>query len=135
MPIHIKEIEVYTAAGVNVALGKPASQSSTLNSFEASRAVDGSVKSFSHTKDPSPTLQIDLGTEFEIHSIKIVNRYCKSTADPNGCLCRLSHVILSLFDGQGWVSTTAIGNTCGQLEWTHDFSDYGSSACTDWILD
>jgi hypothetical protein len=132
LPIHVFEIEVYSTEGINVALGKPATQSSTLSSFVASNAVDGNTNSFMHTNDSSPMWSIDLGSLISVKSVRIANRYCGDPTDPNDCLCRLSHSVLSLFDDQGnFVAMTNTGNTCDKLEWSYSFSDFGSSsACT-----
>lgn len=131
-PIHVFEIEVYSTEGINVALGKPATQSSSLNSFIASNAVDGNTQSFMHTNDSSPMWGVDLGSLISVKSVRIANRYCGDPTDPNDCLCRLSHSVLSLFDDQGnFVAMTNTGNTCDKLEWSYSFSDFGSSsACT-----
>lgn len=128
MPIHIREIEIYSLGGTNVALGKTAIQSSTLRSFLASHAIDGNTNSFSHTNDSSPVWEIDLGRVFFIDSIRIMNRYCgRDTSDPIGCLCRLSHAVLSIFgEDRQWIASTSIGNTCDKLEWMYSFSEYGS---------
>eukprot|EP00804_Cyclotella_cryptica_P019493 CCRYP_006643-RF/>CCRYP_006643-RF protein AED:0.13 eAED:0.13 QI:170/0.76/0.85/1/0.61/0.71/14/191/939 len=122
--IQVFEVEVYSA-GVNVAQGKIATQSSTLNSFAASRAVDGIRNSFSHTNDNSFSWwKVDLGSAFSIESVNIVNRWCGNPSDKNGCLCRLSHTILSLFDENGkWVTSFSLDDTCGKLELTKSFSD------------
>ena len=71
---------------VNIALHKPAWQSSTLNWFPvpvANRAVDGNnntdflASPCSHTDengDPIPWLIVDLQQQFRIHRMKIFNR-------------------------------------------------------------
>ena len=66
----------------NVALGKPASQSSQYSSMAASRAVDGNAEdnnprtgSCSHTlKQPLNWLRVDLENRFKVHSVKVTNR-------------------------------------------------------------
>ena len=122
MPIQMFELEVYSD-GVNAALGKTARQSSNLKpKFGAPKAVDGNKNTFSHTKmDACSWFEVDLGDSMPIESVKIANRYCIDSSDPSGCLCRLSHVAVSLFDGDNWVDTTLIGNTCGELEWIHPY--------------
>jgi len=50
--LHLREIEVFDMSGVNIAEGKPATQSSTQNSNEANeagRAVDGDFSTSSWT--------------------------------------------------------------------------------------
>ena len=107
--------------GTNVATGKTSSQSSTLSNFAASLAVDGRANTFSHTNvatSGSPVWwKVDLGDEFRIESVTVINRWCGSSADPNGCLCRLSGATLYLIDGNGTITATeSVGNTCGQGE-------------------
>ena len=66
------------AALINVALGKPASQSSTLgSSYTADKAVDNNLGTFSHTvggADPNPWWQVNLGGNYIIQSITLENR-------------------------------------------------------------
>jgi hypothetical protein len=56
--IYLREVEVFNNEGVNVAKGKPATQSSTLNdkhsnTNKAELAVDGKFDTFSHTNNDS----------------------------------------------------------------------------------
>jgi hypothetical protein len=118
-PLHMFEVLVLSPSGDNVSQGKVASQSSTFRSrFAASKAVDGNARSFSHTKrDIVPWWQVDLGENSEIESIKIMNRWCNDSTDPKGCLCRLSHSVVSITDANGnWVASSLLGNTCDELE-------------------
>ena len=66
------------AALINVALGKPASQSSTLgSSYTADKAVDNNLGTFSHTvggADPNPWWQVNLAGNYIIQSITLENR-------------------------------------------------------------
>jgi hypothetical protein len=57
-PIQIFEIEVFVGS-TDVAMQKPATQSSTLGKFAAFNAVDGVNTTFSHTNDKSPWLEVD----------------------------------------------------------------------------
>lgn len=127
------EVEIYSA-GVNVAEGKTAMQSSTLGTSVASNAVDGKNGTFSHTTNISEYSwwKVDLGESFPIDSLRVLNRWCSDPSDPNGCLCRLSHVVVSLFDEQGqWVATASMGDTCNKFEWTLNFDNGGdSNVCT-----
>ncbi len=86
---------------INVALGKPATQSSTVFGGSASRAVDGDtngdwrVGSTTHTAISNrPSWQVDLGSSHEIQEIDIFNRtdYCSE---------RLSNFTVSVIDSQG----------------------------------
>ena len=133
-PIQLLEVEVFSS-GVNVALNKPALQSSTLKSMAASRAVDGSKETFSHTTSESTFSwwEVDLEGSFPIDSVTIWNRYCQSPDDPRGCLCRLSYAVVSFFNGEGqWIATTSVGDTCGKLQWTHRFSGSSESDACSW---
>ena len=66
----------------NLALGKDAFQSSQWGSGAASRAVDGNAdsnwdgNSCSHTDndDPNPYWGVDLGADYHITQVEIVNR-------------------------------------------------------------
>jgi surface protein len=116
------EVQVFSA-GINVAEGKPARQSSTYRNFKASRAVDGKGYTFSHTNDTRggdyPWWEVYLEASYPIELVKIINRWCGDESDPGGCLCRLSYSTLSLFDGEKWVVTKVLGDTCTTLEWTY----------------
>jgi hypothetical protein len=126
-PIHIFEVEV-NSSGNNIAVGGVAIQSSTFKSFGASLAIDDDINTFSHTNDNSAWWQVDLGTEQEIDSVQILNRWCGDPSDPNGCLCRLSDAKLILLDSQGsTIVTQSVGNTCGKLSPVFSFSS--SFAC------
>ncbi len=110
--------------GVNVALGKIARQSSTLNNLNPNRAVDGNERTFSHTNEKGdfPWWEVNLAGLYPIESVKILNRWCGDVSDPNGCLCRLSHSVITLFAEQEWVLTESVGDSCNALEWTFNFS-------------
>jgi hypothetical protein len=51
--LHMREVQVYDTSGVNRALNKSASQSSTYTSSgdEASKAVNGNLNDWSHTNN------------------------------------------------------------------------------------
>jgi hypothetical protein len=126
--IHIFELQALSSLGINVAQGKSASQSSTYvtpasgESFPASLAIDGNTNTFSHTKDSNAWLEVDLGSSFDISSLNILNRWCKSTSDPWNCLCRLSNTTLSLIDDSDSVIVSkTIGDTCGRLALEYAF--------------
>lgn len=131
-PLNLLEVEIYSNE-TNVAIGKTATQSSTLNTMDASKAIDGKTKTFSHTTGESTFSwwQVDLETSFPVESIKILNRWCRNVSDPMGCLCRLSHAVVTFFDGEGqWISTASVGNTCGKLDWTYSFSNDDPRICS-----
>jgi hypothetical protein len=109
------------SSGINIAPGKSSSQSSTFKSFGASLAVDGKMNTFSHTNvasSGSPVWwTVDLGAELPVESVTVMNRWCGSSSDPSGCLCRLSYATLFLIDSNGdIVATQSVGDTCGELE-------------------
>jgi len=129
MPIHLFQLQVISSSGDNVALGKTSTQSSTLGSFTALKAVDGNQATFSHTNDANAWLEVDLGGIFSIRSVVIVNRWCKEPSDPSACLCRLSYASLVLVDNLGTeISSISTGNTCGLLSMTYEF-DRDSRFC------
>jgi hypothetical protein len=133
-PLNLFEVYIYSN-GVNVAVDGLASQSSTLKLLDASRAIDGNKDTFTHTTNENAFSwwQVDLADEVAVESVTILNRYCRSPDDPNGCLCRLSHAIVSFFDGNGqWVASTSVGDTCGVLEWTHSFSENAAADVCTW---
>jgi hypothetical protein len=112
----------------NVALQGTATQSSDWNDrFVASKAIDGDETTFSHTKDASSYLEVDLGNAYSIEKVVIVNRWCGGTGDTVGCLCRLSKANLSLIDEDGLViARRQLGDTCKQLTISQSFvSDPG----------
>ena len=113
-PIQLFEIEAFSG-GANVAKNADATQSTTFEQYYASNVVDGNGATFSHTNDGKPWLEVDLGKEFAIDSIKIANRWCGETNDEEGCLCYLSNANLSVLDENGsTVSSVRLGDTCGQ---------------------
>jgi hypothetical protein len=65
-----------TVPPTNVALGKPATQSSDYSSkYPASNAVDGSISNFADTQDSTqPWWQVDTGQSYPIDQIAIYNR-------------------------------------------------------------
>lgn len=105
--LSIGEFQAFGLA--NVALGKTATQSTTLSgSFVASRAVDGVVTAvnsgsfFTHTTstDPSPWWKVNLEGSFEIDMIVLHNR-------DDCCGERLSDILVEILDATGatvWTS-------------------------------
>jgi hypothetical protein len=65
-----------TVPPTNVALGKPATQSSDYSSkYPAGNAVDGSISNFADTQDSvQPWWQVDLGQSYPIDRIALFNR-------------------------------------------------------------
>jgi hypothetical protein len=95
-------------AAINLAVGKPATQSSTILSATASRAVDGNTdgnwaqSSVTHTGlDANPWWQVDLGASATISSVVIWNR-------TDCCSDRLSDYWLFISDTPFNPSDTAV---------------------------
>ena len=57
--LHLREVEVFDQNGVNRALHKPATQSSTHGCFEAPKAVNGDLNDFSHTLEDTVKYHFD----------------------------------------------------------------------------
>jgi hypothetical protein len=121
--IHMFEVQVIDEDNNDVAASKPSSQSSTFKQFNASRAVDGDVSTFSHTDVSVQTAasslwwKVALGDEFHVKFVAIKNRYCGSPSDSASCLCRLTNATVSLLDYLGNpVATKSVGDTCEQQD-------------------
>lgn len=73
--LNLAELQVLQS-GQNIALGKPASESSVFNAdFPASKAVDGDATTFAHTYyELSPWIQVDLGSVQQLDQIVLINR-------------------------------------------------------------
>ena len=109
---------------INVARGKSTTQSSVLESYGANLAVDGDIRTFSHTNDGSAWIQIDLYESYHVHSINILNGWCRDQNDHSGCSCRLSNAKLFLLDKDGViVAMRDFENTCGINTVVEDFDD------------
>jgi hypothetical protein len=77
--LHLAEVQVIGTSGQNLALGKTASQSSTVLGATASRANDGNTDgnyadgSVSHTNyENQPWWQVDLGSSQQITSVNVL---------------------------------------------------------------
>eukprot|EP00956_Cyclotella_meneghiniana_P001274 scaffold1368_cov68-Cyclotella_meneghiniana.AAC.10 len=89
-------------------------------------AVDGDLKTFTHTYmvGSFEWWEIDLGGTYSIESLKIYNRWCQDPLDQPKCLCRLSHAVILLIDGDGSVvHSSVMGDMCRELLWSHDFDN------------
>jgi hypothetical protein len=111
----LAEVQVFPPA--NLALGKPATQSSTIEPQEdASRAVDGNTdgtysgSSISHTQnDPQAWWQVDLQSPRAIGNVVLFNR-------TDCCSDRLSNFNLMVSsDGVNWTSFPHPGVAPGQV--------------------
>jgi len=106
--LHIAEVQVFRD-GTNIALGRPASQSTTDHGGAASRAVDGNTSgiywdnSVSHTAYQSnPWWEVDLGEMTDVDRIVVWNR------TDGGLANRLDGFRVVLLDearGQVWSNT------------------------------
>ena len=118
--IAMMEVQVLSS-GIDVARGMSANQSSTFKNFGPKLAIDGNVNTFSHTNVTSSGRtawwEVQLGNEFPIESVRVMNRPCGGSNDPHGCFCRLSLATLFLLDKNGVVvATQSFGDTCGKQE-------------------
>lgn len=80
----------------NIALGKPAAQSSQLGGFDPGRAVDGDFGNFHHTNSSQagPAVwEVDLEDEFTISKIVLHNR------GDGCCQSRFRDLVVSVHDG------------------------------------
>lgn len=131
--INMFDVKVFSS-GLDVAAGKPSTQSSTLRKFNAELAIDGNPKSFSHTdimhqaNKEGVWWQVELEDELIIDYVLIKNRWCVDSTDSSGCLCRLTNATITLIDAGGLTSASnSVGNTCGK---STVYSDFGNlSAC------
>jgi YVTN family beta-propeller protein len=91
-------------AATNLALGKPATQSSTYDVASANNAVDGNTSNLSHTAGATAQdwWQVDLGVASRVDTVQLWNR-------SDCCFDRLQHFVLLLSD------TDMTGRTLEQL--------------------
>jgi hypothetical protein len=136
-PLQLFELQIFDPTDQNIARSGTASASSALDTYTASKAIDGNMQTMYHSKsaqegDPAPWLQIDLPASYEARKIVIHNRGCGGVNDQ--CLCRLSKANLLLYDGSGAVvSSISTGDTCGKATLTYDPKDPGG--CLSSALD
>ncbi|MBN1421149.1 MAG: lamin tail domain-containing protein [Planctomycetes bacterium] len=84
----------------DLAPGGTATQSSTYANYEASRAIDGSLSSFSHTTSATnlpSTWQLDLGGTYAIRSVVLHNR-------TTCCQSRLRDITILVLDEAGEIA-------------------------------
>lgn len=122
--LNVFEVQVFDTTGVNVAIGKNASQSSTFDNNYAAYAVDGLDDTFSSTlSEENAWLLIDLGESTPVESITIKNYWCFDETDQGNCLARLYNSTLQLLGNDDTIlATKDIGDTTGwpELEFTFD---------------
>eukprot|EP00956_Cyclotella_meneghiniana_P005579 scaffold7169_cov76-Cyclotella_meneghiniana.AAC.11 len=113
-PLNMFEVQVFSGNN-NIALGMPATQSSTFagdnGRFGASKAVDGVSSSMSHTKSGANQwweVELDQSISVPVDSLTIMNRWCGDPSDSNAnCLYRMSDAPVYLYDEFGSVAWTA----------------------------
>lgn len=115
--LHLYELQVISE-GINVALNKAASQSSTYNDdsrFSADKGVDGDAATFfSSNPGVGEWFEVDLSDAFSVDSLRFLNRGCATNPE---CLCRLTGANVFLYDGAGnKVSAMQLGDTCASTD-------------------
>ena len=113
-PIQMKEFQVFSS-GDNVAPKGSVYQSSDESSNAvASKAIDGSVDSYSSTSagDSSPLWEVNFDSAYSIENVTILN-HCQDSSDPD-CFCGLSNFTLFLNDvNDNWIERPLI-DTCNK---------------------
>jgi len=109
----------------NLALFKPATQSSDLAGYSGAAAVNGSTTDFSHTDsngDPNPWLEVDLQSESLFETIVVHNR------DSSCCSDRFYNITVEIRDaGNQVVHSTTVFNPIpfgGNLSDPGEFVEY-----------
>lgn len=122
--LNVFEVKVFDPSGVNIAIGRNASQSSIFDNNIAANAVDDVADTFASTlRENGAWWEVVLGSQLiPIKSITIMNYWCFDESDQANCLARLSDSTLMLMDEDGAVlATRDIGDTTGKLELKFDF--------------
>ena len=94
---------VIGGAATNVALGKPASQSSTLAGYPSDLAVNGATEDFTHTsagQSTPSTWTVNLGTNFGIERVVLYNR-------TSCCGSRMRDITVRILDANGATNYTS----------------------------
>lgn len=112
----LAEVQVFGSSGANIAVGRPATQSSTAFGAAASRAVDGNTDqswaggSVSMTSQQSnPWWQVDLGSNQQIKSITVWNRSDSLGDQLSGATVR----VLDSSSNVLWTGTIPTAANCG----------------------
>ena len=106
-----------------------ATQSTTYAGLSASKAIDGDVNTISHTADTSKShwLQLDLGQEYYITKVIVVNRWQAYCGRVNG-------MVAKLFNGGTETAVSAAlvyKDPCGAVaDQTYEFEFNGVTATT-----
>ena len=128
-PLSMREVRVFSG-GINVAIGKNATQSSDSNDESgASKAVDGEWRTISTTGDSCSTWwEVDLEESITIDKVLIVNPKCSGDSS---CSCELSHATISILDANSTtISSNIVGDTCDKGWVSHKFSFEADEADT-----
>ena len=120
--VNVSEIEVFDAAGNNLALGAKATQSSTSPGYPATLAVNGKrstgIDDTTSTQTQNdPWIEIDLGAPRAVASIRIWNRM------DGGNDARLTGAVVSLRDAAGretWSRRLPLRPSRQLIEWKLD---------------
>lgn len=100
--LSLAEVEVFVDTA-NLALGKPATQSSEYGGFPASNATNGNLGDFTHTasNDSNASLTVDLQGKFDLDTVVLFNR-------GGGCCPeRLRDLTLQILDASGNLMATS----------------------------
>jgi len=120
-PLELGQVEVYGTWIIdrlpNLALGKPAFQSTTWDNHLASNAVDGDYQSFSHSVDETGNWwYVDLQQPTHIRSIKVYNRQ-------DCCHERILGAIVQIEDSNGNVVGQKVINSYEHVGYEFEFPD------------
>jgi len=120
-PLELSQVEVYGTWILdrlpNLAIGKPAYQSTTFDIHDASQAVDGNYQSYTHTYDETGNWwYVDLQTPTYIRSIKIYNRQ-------DCCKERILGARVQIEDSNGNVVGQKVINNYEHVGYEFEFPD------------
>jgi hypothetical protein len=118
--LQLFSVQVFsTSSGSSLAVGKAASQSTTLEdgtpASEALNSID--EYSFSHTRkdDANAWWEVDLGSIQPISAIYIGQHKCRYAPDPTYCFCHLGGANFTLLDDSGVVvASYTLGLVCAK---------------------
>ena len=87
------------------------------------------MTTFSQTDCDDSWWMVDLNEVVQIQRISISNRWCVDSADPTGCLCRLSNATLLILDENDTaIASEVLSTTCGVLQ--IDIDLFSNDHCT-----
>jgi hypothetical protein len=132
--LQLFSVQVFsTSSGSSLAVGKAASQSTTLEdgtpASEALNSID--EYSFSHTRkdDANAWWEVDLGSIQPISAIYIGQHKCRYAPDPTYCFCHLGGANFTLLDDSGVaVASYTLGLVCAKRHLVEFDSSYQCAA-------